>query len=311
MTAIENILGQALAFFYDLIPSFGVSIVMLTIAINLLLFPLTLKQTRSTRAFQTIQPEIKRIQKEFKEEPEKMQQELMRVQREAGATPLGCFLPIVVQMPIWFALFRLLRDVANIANGVAVDNIPLPAGSGLLAAVQNGETQFLGMDLGRLISDGVTGSTVLHAIPYALLIVIMVVSQYIQQWHAQRGSNQSNAELTAQQRSQQQTQQLLTRVMPLFIGFVSWNFPAGLAVYWATGNLFRLGQQFAIFAIDGRPDHGNAGGGGGGGGGSSSDGPPSKNGGGGSEDDDTGDATPEKADRPHPVSEKKRRRRRK
>ena len=304
MSAIENILGQALAFFYDLVPSFGVSIVLLTITINLLLFPLTLKQTRSTRAFQAIQPEIKRIQKEYKEEPEKMQQELMRAQREAGATPLGCFLPLVVQMPIWFALFRLLRDVANIANGVAVDSVPLPQGSGLLTAVQNGDTNFLGMDLGRLISEGVTGGTIVQAIPYALLIVIMVVSQYIQQWHAQRGTNQSKAELTAQQRQQQQTQQMLTRVMPLFIGFVSWNFPAGLAVYWATGNLFRLGQQFAIFAIDGRPGHGTSGDAGG----ESSGGPSGSDSSDGSNGETEGGSTPS---RPHPVSEKKRRRRRK
>lgn len=302
MSAIENVLGEALSFFYDVVPSFGVSIVLLTIAINLLLFPLTLKQTRSTRAFQSIQPEIKRIQKELKEEPEKMQQELMRVQREAGATPLGCFLPLVVQMPIWFALFRLLRDVADISNGIAVDTVPLPEGSAVLAAVRGGETGFLSMDLGRLISDGVLGSTIAGAIPYALLIVIMVVSQYIQQWHSQRGTNQSKAELTGQQRQQQQTQQMLTRVMPLFIGFVSWNFPAGLAVYWATGNLFRLGQQFAIFAIDGRPDHG-------GGDAGNRDAVP-KGGDAPADGEKEGDGKPEKP-RPHPVSEKKRRRRRK
>jgi YidC/Oxa1 family membrane protein insertase len=271
-----------------------------------LLFPLTLKQTRSTRAFQTIQPEIKRIQKEYKEEPEKMQSELMRVQREAGATPLGCFLPIVVQMPIWFALFRLLRDVASIVNGVVPENVPIPEG-GLLTAVQNGDVSFLGMNLGRLISEGVTGSGFPGAIPYAMLIVIMVVSQYIQQWHAQRGSNQSTSELTQQQKQQQQTQQMLTKVMPLFIGFVSWNFPAGLAVYWATSNLFRLGQQFAIFAIDGRPGHGGSGGNGGG---SKPEDPDTNGGGDRTGDDDTDIEGLERPDRPHPVSEKKRRRRR-
>jgi len=300
LSAIENVLGQALSFFYDLVPSFGFSIILLTIAINLVLFPLTLKQTRSTRAFQAIQPEIKRIQKEHKEDPETMQKELMRVQREAGATPLGCFLPLVVQMPIWFALFRLLRDVAAVVNGTAVEAIPIPDPSALLTAIRAGETHFLGMELGRTISEGVTGSGFVSAIPYALLIVIMVVSQYIQQWHAQRGSNQNLADLTPQQKQQQQTQQMLTRFMPLVIGFVSWNFPAGLAVYWATSNLFRLGQQFAIFAIDGRPptpgSNGN---------GEPKSGGPDKPAG---PDDGNGSAKPV---RPHPVSDKKRRRRRK
>lgn len=304
LRAIEEVLGRVLSFFYDLIPSFGLSIVFLTIAINLVLFPLTLKQTRSTRAFQTIQPEIKRIQKEFKDEPETMQKELMRVQKEAGATPFGCLGPIIVQMPIWFALFRLLSDVSTVANGGSPERgIPIPEGA-LLSAVQAGETRFLGMDLGKLISGGITGGTLLQAIPYALLIVIMVASQYFQQWHAQRGVIQNLGDMTPQQRQQQQTQQVLTRVMPLFIGFISWNFPAGLGLYWATGNVFRLGQQFAIFAIDGRPTPP----------GSAPDGDDKPK---GAKPNGSGPAQGEiprdenRTNRPHPVSEKKRRRRRK
>jgi membrane protein insertase Oxa1/YidC/SpoIIIJ len=154
------------------------------------------------------------------------------------------------------------------------------------------------MQLGRTISQGVTGTTILAAIPYAMLIVIMVASQYFQQWHATRAqTSQKLADMTDQQRQQQKTQQMITRVMPLFIGFISWNFPAGLAVYWATGNVFRLGQQFAIFAIDGRP--GTSGDDGGPKG--SEPGPPEGDGGA------DGDGS---SRRPHPVSEKKRRRRR-
>lgn len=312
LNAIERVLGVALSFFYDIVPSFGVAIIMLTIAINLLLFPLTLKQTRSTRAFQAIQPELKRVQKEYKDEPEKLQQELMRVQREAGASPGGCLLPMVVQFPIWLGLFRLLSDVSSIVNGVEVDEVPLAEGSALLQAVREGHTEFLTMNLGSTISQGIRGGSVWEAIPYALLIVIMVASQYFQQWHAQRGANPNPEDMTDQQRQQQRTQQMITRVMPLFIGFISWNFPAGLAVYWATGNVFRLGQQFLIFAIDGRPPTPGS--------------TPSTNGAGGKKaveapkrgQDPAVDGKPEDGDggassrpaKPHPVSEKKRRRRR-
>lgn len=244
--AIERFLGSSLSVLYDIIPSFGVAIMLLTIGINLVLFPLTLKQTRATRAFQTIQPEIRRIQKELKDKPEKMQQELMRVQREAGATPFGCLVPLLVQMPIWFALFRVLSG----ANADTLDDgksfIPDP--SGLADAIRAGDS-FLGMQLGTTVSSGVqTG--VVNAIPYALMLIIMVTSQYVQQWHAQRGATPPS---TAN-RQQQQTQQLITRIMPLFIGFISWNFPAGLVLYWTTSNLFRLGQQVVIFRIDGRPN---------------------------------------------------------
>lgn len=301
MRAIETFLGSALAFFFDAVPSFGIAIVLLTIAINVVLFPLTLKQTRSTRAFQSIQPEIKRIQKEHKEDPKMLQEEMMKVQREAGATPGGCILPLIVQMPIWFALFRLLREVSEVTNGDLATTDLLPTGSGLLAAVQQGNTEFLGMSLGQTINQGVTSSSLIGAIPYALLIVIMVASQYIQQWHSQRGQI-TGTTLTPQQAQQQKTQQLLTRVMPLFIGFISWNFPAGLAVYWATSNVFRLGQQFAIFAIDGRPEPVSNGE-------DSQKESSSKNGSRGNGDAVESSTAVNK--KPHPVSKKKRRRRRK
>lgn len=250
-SGIQNVLASVLAFFYDLIPSFGLAIILLVILVNILLFPLTLRQTRATRAFQEIQPEIKRIQKEMKDDPEAMQKELVRVQRESGASAGGCLLPLLVQFPIWLALFRVLTNISNVARDVP-DTVPvLPEGSALLEAVRAHNIHFLGMDLSQTMSVGIRSGFV-AAIPFVLMLVLMVASQYFQQWHAQRG-NHPRTDLTPQQRQQQQTQQVITRVMPLFIGFISWNFPAGLVVYWTTSNLFRLGQQFVIFAIDGRP----------------------------------------------------------
>ncbi len=249
---IESGLGWLLAFFYDLIPIFGISIILLTITINLVLFPLTLKQTRSTRAFQQVAPEMKRIQKELKEEPEKMQKEMMRLQKEAGATPGGCLGPMLVQMPIWWALFRVLRNVSDVSNGVDVEKVLIPVGSALRKAIESGHQRFLGMDLAEVMGGGIREGLP-SAIPYVIMLTLMIATQYFQMWHAQRGSNVPKADMTPQQKQQQQTQQAITRFMPVMLGFVSWNFPAGLVLYWATSNLFRLGQQFAIFAIDGRP----------------------------------------------------------
>jgi YidC/Oxa1 family membrane protein insertase len=229
----KEALAYALAFFYDVIPSYGIAIILLTVTINLLLFPLTLRQTRATRAFQAVQPEIRRIQKQYKEEPEKLQQELMRVQREAGATPGGCIVPLLVQMPILLALFQLLNDPAKY----------LPAESAL--ASEFSTATFLGMDLGTSPSQAFQQGFVVF-LPYLLMLLLMVGTQYVQQWHAQPPTS-PDAPAPAQ------TQQAITRILPLFIGFVSWNFPAGVVLYWATSNLFRLGQQLVIFRIDGRP----------------------------------------------------------
>jgi YidC/Oxa1 family membrane protein insertase len=243
---LQHLLGSALAFFYEVIPSFGVAIILLTIAINLVLFPLTLRQTRATRSFQDIQPQIKRIQSEYEDDKEKMQQELARVQKEAGATPGGCLLPMLIQLPVWFALFRVFRNVALIAAGTSGVAPVIPADSSLLDAIQGGQTQFLGMSLGTTMSDGI-GAGLFGAVPYALLLLSMVGAQYLQQWNAQRGGPASG-----NRKASRGSQQVVTRIMPLFIGFISWRFPAGLVLYWATSNVVRLGQQSLIFRLDGQ-----------------------------------------------------------
>lgn len=233
--SLKALLGSSLSFFFDLVPSYGLAIIFLTIVINLILFPLTLKQTRATRAFQAVQPEIKRIQKELKDQPEEMQKELMRVQREAGASPGGCLIPLLVQMPIWFALFRVLSEPLQY----------LPVGSSLAAAVEADASTFLGMHMGDTPAQAFSQGIV-TALPYLFMIVLMVATQYIQTWHSTYGQAKPEG-------PQAGAQQAVTKIMPLFIGFISWNFPAGLVLYWATANLFRLGQQMVIFRIDGRP----------------------------------------------------------
>jgi YidC/Oxa1 family membrane protein insertase len=243
---IAGVLGSVLAFFYEIFtPAFspawgyGLAIIGLTITINIVVFPLTLKQTRSTRAFAAIQPKIKKIQAEYKEDPQEMQRRLMALQKEAGATPGGCLLPMLVQMPIWFALFQLLRDpLSGIDAGTAL-------GMELASGV---DERFLGLELGTSPSEAVSsGDGLLVALPYLLLMAAMVITQYVQQWHSTYGQDRPTGQPGAG------ATQAITKIMPLFIGFISFNFPAGLGLYWATSNLFRLGQQVLIFKIDGRP----------------------------------------------------------
>lgn len=280
---LQQLLGTVLSFFFDLLTpvfdegaAYGLAIIMLTITINLVVFPLTLKQTRATRAFQAIQPTIKKIQAEYKDDPQEMQKRLMEAQRSAGATPGGCLLPLLVQMPIWFALFRLLQNPiiyqtdaetgelildgsgAPIPDPTAIQ--PMSPDSGLgqvlndLGGFANGGEKwvpglemdsFLGMNLGISPSEAMSIGFV-TALPYLIMMALMVATQYVQQWHATYGQERPDQKGAG-------AQQAITRIMPLFIGFISYNFPAGLVVYWATSNLFRLGQQFVIFRIDGRP----------------------------------------------------------
>jgi len=258
LTFIEQVLGSVLAFFYDALTpffsegwGFGLGIIGLTIAINIVVFPLTLKQTRSTRAFSAIQPKIKKIQTEFKDDREEMQKRLMEVQKEAGASPAGCLLPLLVQMPIWFALFRLLRtplvldEAGKLVEGAshAID----PTSTLGLALLDNVPEKFLGMLLGNSPSMALSEGGLGVAFPYLILMAIMVATQYVQQWHSTYGQEKNTGAPGAG------ASQAITKIMPLFIGFISYNFPAGLVLYWSTSNLFRLGQQVLIFRIDGRP----------------------------------------------------------
>ncbi|MFP4553300.1 MAG: YidC/Oxa1 family membrane protein insertase [Actinomycetota bacterium] len=287
---IVALMGAALSFFYDFLHEFfsigvayGLSIILLTIAINILVFPLTLKQTRATRAFSSLQPEIKKIQAEYKDDPQEMQKRLMAAQKEAGATPGGCLLPLLVQMPIWISLFRLLRDPLTPAFGMVE--------TALGQALQAGGEPFLGMMLGQTpggaFSEGVGG-----AIPYLIMIVLMVATQYVQQWHATSGQDRDPNQPGAG------AQQAVTKIMPLFIGFISWNFPAGLVLYWSTANIFRLGQQVLIFRIDGRPPSPGS---------ASKESDEPKN---GPKNDDPSDGESEKKPQPGAANKRRRRRRR-
>lgn len=241
---LQSLLGSILAFFYDIIPQFGIAIILLTILVNFVVFPLTLKQTRSTRAMQEIQPDVERLRKQHKDDPEQLNQEIMGLYRERGVNPVGCFLPLLVQMPIWFALFRVLREPVDF----------IPEGSSLFEALSNGALKFLTMDLALAPSEVVSsaGLLSLDAIPYLLLVGVVVLTGFMQQrLTTPRNQNQN---LTAQAAQAQK----ITKVLPLFFGVISYIWPAGLNLYFATSNTFRTGQQLLIFKIDGRPER-NAG----------------------------------------------------
>ncbi len=236
---LQSLLGTILAFFYDLIPNYGIAIVLLTIVVNFVVFPLTLKQTRSTRAMQEIQPDVERLRKKHKDEPDVLNQEIMALYRERGVNPAGCFLPLLVQMPIWFALFRVLREpMAHIADD-----------SALGVALELGSLTFLGMDLALTPGDVVSASGLfsLTALPYLFLVGFVVLTGLMQQRLITPPNQAQN------QNAQAATAQKITKVLPLFFGVISYFWPAGLNLYFATSNTFRTGQQLLIFKIDGRP----------------------------------------------------------
>src|SRR5260370_39774851 len=107
---LYNAIGAVLAFFYSAVPNLGVAIILLTFAVMLVLYPLTAKQAKSMLAMQRVQPEIKKLQQKYKGDRQKLNEEVMKFYQENKINPLTGCLPLLVQLPIFFTLFRVLRD---------------------------------------------------------------------------------------------------------------------------------------------------------------------------------------------------------
>jgi YidC/Oxa1 family membrane protein insertase len=242
-----DLLGGVLNFFYQFIPNLGVAIILLTLAISLVLFPLTLKQTRSMRAMQEIQPEVKRLQKELKGEKEELNKELMALYQERGVNPAAGCLPMIVQMPLWFALFSVLRSIQRPDGGGAATSKYIGDG------VEPINTMFLGMDLtaspSSVVPDAIKNGDFLGALPYILLIILIVAAGFYQQLQTTKTKKDDK-----EQSQTAQSMQTAMKIMPLFFGFISWTLTAGLGIYFATSNLFRVGQQALILRLDERGD---------------------------------------------------------
>ncbi|MCJ7726402.1 MAG: YidC/Oxa1 family membrane protein insertase [Acidimicrobiia bacterium] len=250
-TGLQELLGRVIAFFYDLIPNVGVAIILLTIAVGLVMFPLTLKQTRSMKAMQEIQPELKRIQKELKGDKAALQEATMKLYKERSVNPAAGCLPLLLQMPIWFALFRVLRQFAvsvPTAAELAADPTMmgpdryLPAGSALANAVTSGNPlNFLWMDM-RITPSEAFASGFGKALPYLITIFIVMGTAYWQQRQTMARSQKDGQEKAPGQ--------AIMKIFPVFFGFISFSLPAGLVVYFAASQIFRIGQQALIIGMD-------------------------------------------------------------
>ncbi len=255
-------LGSLLAGIYDLVPNYGVTIIILTLLIRLVLLPLGIKQIKSMGAMQSLQPKLKELQKKHKGNKQKQQEETMKLYREAGVNPLGGCLPLLLQFPILIAMYSILRaPLPNSAyDPVTNKDVPeyvnnhLPEDSELFLDISKDQNQgFLFMNLqctlvqagteAKIPNDKNQPSGKTHdcgdsrfpaVIPYVILLALMVGSTIFTQRQMQKASPPG---------ASNQQQQLLLKVMPVMFGFFGLQFPAALVLYWTVSNLFQMGQQ--------------------------------------------------------------------
>lgn len=257
-------IARVLAFFYSL-PivggSVGVAIMLLTAAVMMLLMPLTVRATRSTIKMQEVQPKLKELQKKHKDDKQTLNQELMALYQENGINPVGGCLPMLAQLPVFLVLFRVLQGLTRRVNDtsyfaiadearvrVGGESIPgetfdpryLDTESDLYQTLtQTDEMGFGPFDLSLEALD-VIQSNFLQGLPYVALIGFVVFSSFYQQRQvsARRGG-QGMPGMNPQQ-------EMILKFLPILSGVWSFVFPAGLVLYWATSNAFRIGQQAYI-----------------------------------------------------------------
>ena len=261
-----QIFGGALAFFYSLVPNYGFIIVALTLVVMILVTPLTLKATRSMMMMQQLQPEMKKLQSRYKDDRQKLNEELMKFYKENNINPVGGCLPLLIQMPVFFLLYAVLRgltlrvpvlgtNVGFVTGQQAASINPLqnppdilhfhnfqpkyvPHDSSLYQSLSSTNVMnFFGMDLASSCTEIFSRQGAVAAIPYVVLIIIVGATSFIQQRQIQ-GRN-PNAQVNPQQ-------QQIMKIMPFFLPLISFGLPSGLVLYFAVSNLYRVGQQWFI-----------------------------------------------------------------
>ncbi|MEP6476957.1 MAG: YidC/Oxa1 family membrane protein insertase [Actinomycetota bacterium] len=276
-----NGIGWVLAKIYDLVPNYGAAIILLTILIRVVLLPLGVKQIKSMQAMQAIQPKVKEIQKKYKSNKQKINEETMKLYAETGVNPLGSILPVLLQFPILISMYAVIRPPQVIPmptdgtpTSYEIHNNHLPVDSALFHNVVSHQgTDFLLMNLqcsasqagtsvilrdsqkepiqadkplvvdGRTL-EGVSSQGSLDCgsgVPVKVPYFLMVAFMIATTFYQQR--QMTKAAPPGAQTGQQQT---ILKIMPVMFGFFAFTFPAGLVVYWITSNLWQIGQQAAL-----------------------------------------------------------------
>ncbi|MGW5618975.1 membrane protein insertase YidC [Streptomyces sp. NPDC003877] len=218
--------------------AWGLSIVSLVILIRICLIPLFVKQIKATRAMQTLQPEMKKIQERYKNDKQRQSEEMMKLYKETGTNPLSSCLPILAQSPFFFALYHVLNSIAsNDTIGVINEN--------LLQSAQ--KAHIVGAPLAVKFTDSASKVEALGAtltdvrVVTAVMIVLMSASQFF----TQRQLMTKNVDTTVKTPFMQQ-QKMLMYVFPVMFAVFGINFPVGVLVYWLTTNVWTMGQQMYV-----------------------------------------------------------------
>ncbi|HEX7094348.1 MAG TPA: membrane protein insertase YidC [Acidimicrobiales bacterium] len=261
-----DLIATVLAFFYGLVHSYGLAIVLLTLLVMAVTSPFTYRGTKSMIQLQRLQPQIKAIQTKYRDDREKMNQEMLAFYRANNLNPVGGCLPMIIQIPIFLVLYRVvsgltarLTDVglqAGLAAAQLQIGVPLTPGgdngnrfnpayishdSDLWQDLsRTDEMKSWGIDLSESASKALSTSFT-HALPFLALIAIVLVTGIIQQRQIQGRQRRTGAPTAINSQ-----QQMIMKIMPFFLPIFSFGVPAALVVYFIVSNVWRIGLQAFI-----------------------------------------------------------------
>jgi YidC/Oxa1 family membrane protein insertase len=215
---LENILKWILQFFHNLVPNWGVAIILLTLFVKILFFPLTKKSSETTLRMQALSPKIKELQEKYKENPQKLNAEMAALYKKEGANPVAGCLPMLLQLPIFLAMYNLFNNHFDLRGAMFIPgwipDLSLPESVWNFAPFT---LPILGWSDIRLLPFIYVGSQLLYG--------------KITQTPDQKGNSQMK---------------MMLYVMPIVFFFVLYNVPSGLLVYWIFSNVLTLVQQLII-----------------------------------------------------------------
>lgn len=206
--------------------NFGLAIIILTIVVRLATLPLTMRQFKSQKAMQTLTPKLQELQRLYAKDKQKLQVETMKLYREAGINPAGCLVPMLLQFPIWIALYQSVvralgstpEELLGLSNllyswPIVHNTVPL-------------NDHFLWLNLSRPDQ-------------FYILPILVGGSMWLQQKMSTPGGGQTDPR-------QQQMNQMMLWMMPLMFAFFTLQFPSGLALYWVAYNILGIGIQYSV-----------------------------------------------------------------
>ena len=216
LTSISLILLSILQFFYSIVHNYGVAILLLTFCINVFLYPLTFKSLKSMQKLQELQPHIENLRQEHKDNPHKLNKEIMELYRRYKVNPMGGCLPMVLQMPVFIALYNTLSRSIELKNAgfLWIKDLSMP-------------DAFFHLRSGiPLLGNSIN-----------LLPILMIGAMILQQKLSQSTTGSAQSE----------QQKLISNIMPVMFGFIFYSLPSGLVLYWLTSTLVTSSMQFLIF----------------------------------------------------------------